>query len=165
MTSKIPYNCLRCGRPMLSHALLAQPICCVPRVIVRPLVKIRPHPIAKKLRVAECNDKQIVVGDHYDEGVLGFFIPPNIVVPDKLLDEMWLKGKLSGKNKNLVQERNMAHVLSSGVFYGSRFYTYEGDEKVYHESKSWNPSWKDGDDIGGSLGLTQSIEEVVQKKK
>lgn len=165
MTSSKSYICLRCGSPMTAIGPLTHPICCTPRVIVRPLIKIRPHPIAKKLRIAECNDKQIVVGEHYDEGVLGFFVPPNVIIPDKLLDEMWLKGKLSGKNKNMVQERSMAHVLSSGVFYGSRYYTYENGERVYHESPSWNTSWNDGDDVGGLLGLTPTVEEATGQKK
>lgn len=162
--TRINYICERCSRPMIASGELAHPICCMPRVLVRPIIKIRTHPIAKKLYIAECNGQQIIVGNNYDEGTLGLFFPPGIVISDNLLEEMALKGRLSGQNKNVVQERTMATVMSLGLFYGSRCYTIENEERVYHESKTWNASWKNGDDVGAALCLTPSVQEILQKK-
>jgi hypothetical protein len=73
-----------------------------------------------------------VVGDHYDEGVLGIFIPDGAIIPDKLVDG----------------------IFSEGLFYGSRFWVVEWGEKVYNDGPSFSPSWKEGDDVSEAIGVT-----------
>ena len=91
-----------------------------------------------------------MVGDHYDDGVLGFFIPEGAIVPDKLAEEMWVKGKLAGKRRNRVKARMMDGVHSDGLFYGSRYYA-TGE---YIDSPSWNPTWVVGQDVSEEVGIS-----------
>lgn len=164
MSNQQQYTCLVCNRKFHSHRVLNKPVCCHSRIVVEPIVKIRPHPIAKKLRIAECNGEQLVVGNHYEEGTLGFHIPVGLGVPDKLLEEMWLKNKLSGPHRNIVTGRTVASVFSNGLFYGSKYFTEEKGILVYHTSPSWNAAWVIGDDIGADVGITVPVESIPQPK-
>jgi hypothetical protein len=101
------------------------------------------------VKIAKLGPYQVVVGDHYEEGQLGFHIPANAIVPDKIAEEMWLKGKLAGRNKNKVKDRKMYGVTSEGLFYGA-YYFHDGN---YIESSSWNPSWQEEQDITAEIGV------------
>jgi hypothetical protein len=94
------------------------------------------------------------VGVHYDEGTLGIFLPDGAIIPDKLADEMWVKGKLAGKQKNRVKARAMRGVQTEGLFYGSRFFEDKDGTRQLVESASWNPVWKAGDDVTAEIGVT-----------
>lgn len=124
--------------------------------MVAPLVNILPHPELPHLKVAEVAGNQVVVGDHYDEGVLGIFIPDGAIVPDKLLEDMWLKGKLAGKQKNRVKARDREGVYSAGLFYGSGYWYMNPENREIERitSRSWNPEWKEGDDVTEQIGVT-----------
>jgi hypothetical protein len=115
-----------------------------------------PHPLNPKLMLAQINGHHVVVGNHYDDGVLGFFIPDGAIVPDKLAEEMWVKGKLAGSKKNRVKARDMNGIRSDGLFYGSEYWIIDDQyrDKVYEKSASWNPSWKEGDDVAAEVGVT-----------
>jgi hypothetical protein len=117
------------------------------RVIVNPVVGYRRHPKAdeadsraSRLMVFTVGGNTVVTGDHYSEGQLGFFIPVGAIVPHKLLEEMWLVGKLGGNKRNRVKAREQFGVMSEGLFYGS-------------QGASWNPAWKAGDDVTDELGI------------
>lgn len=119
-----------------------------------------PEPLkVRGLRLAMICGHQVVVGDHYDEGVLGFHIPDGAVVPQKLLEEMWLwntatgKGRLGGKRGDRVKRREIDGVLSNGLFYGSRYWVMKDDQKSYVESASWKPEWFAGQDVAAELGI------------
>lgn len=111
-----------------------------PKIFVRPITNIRPHPNDVYLRIAEVGGHQVVIGDHYYEGQLGFFIPEGALVPDKIASEMWVLGKLAGKGKNRVKARFMKGVWSEGLFYGS-------------QGASWNPDWRERDEISQEVGI------------
>jgi hypothetical protein len=123
--------------------------------IVGKLENIRQHPNAANLQIAEIHGHQVVVGKHYEEGQMGFFIPDGAIVPDKLLSEMWLydfekgRGKLSGKRGNRVKAREMHGVISEGLFYGA--YYFENGKRI--ESPSWRDSWKNKDDVSTDVGV------------
>jgi hypothetical protein len=123
------------------------------KCIVYP-IHLKPHPNADNLSIGQVGDHQVVVGVHYDEGTLGIFIPDGAIIPDKLAEEMWLKGKLAGKQKNRVKARPMRGERSDGLFYGSRFYEVKDGQQVWVESASWNHSWKEGDDVTAEIGVT-----------
>lgn len=116
------------------------------RVIVNPIT-FADHPTNPKLKVGRVGDAQVVTGDHYTQGQLGFFVPEGGVVPEKLLREMWLwngelgKGRLGGKKGDRVKSRDMDGVRSDGLFYGS-------------QGESWNPAWVAGQDVTDELGIT-----------
>lgn len=119
------------------------------RAIVNLIVGYSKHPQADnpdfpraaKLMVFTVGGNTVVTGDHYYEGQLGFFIPAGALVPDKLADEMWVKGKLAGAQRNRVKARDNFGVMSEGLFYGS-------------QGASWNPKWKPGDDVTDEVGIT-----------
>lgn len=115
-------------------------------------IRLTPHS-DPKLMIGQLGDHQVVVGNHYDDGVLGFHIPVGAIVPDEILKDMWLLGKLSGSKKNKVKAREMKGILSDGLFYGSRYFVDKDDGRFYIESRSWNPKWKEGDDVAAELGI------------
>lgn len=112
------------------------------------------------LRIVHLKDDKkeycVVTGDHYEVDQLGFFVPADAVVPEKLLREMWLwndktgKGRLAGKNGDRVRSRMIEGYLSDGLFYGA-YYFHEG-QRI--ESPSWNPAWQLGQDVSTELGIT-----------
>jgi hypothetical protein len=115
-------------------------------------IRLSPHP-DPKLMIGQLGEHQVVVGNHYDEGTLGFHIPVGAIVPDEILKDMWLLGKLSGNKKNKVKAREMKGVHSDGLYYGSRYFLNESTGKTYIDSRSWNKDWKVGDDVAGELGI------------
>jgi hypothetical protein len=117
-------------------------------------IQLTDHPTNPGLQVGVVAGHTVVVGRHYDNDTLGFFVPDGCIVPDKLADEMWVKGRLAGKQGNRVKARAMHGVLSEGLFYGSRYWTEMGGEKVYVNSPSWNLNWKEGDEVGAEVGIT-----------
>lgn len=112
---------------------------------------LKDHPTDPELQVGTIDGHSVVVGRHYDDGVLGFFIPDGAIIPDKLAKEMWVKGRLAGKKKNRVKAREMGGVKSDGLFYASRF-AHEGD--IVH-SASWDEKWKEGDDVTVAVGIRE----------
>ena len=109
-------------------------------------IHLEPHPKNEKLFLGKLYLKmsyvvQVVVGNHYYESQLGFFIPENAIVPDKLAEEMWVKGRLAGKNKNRVKSRIIDGEESNGLFYGS-------------QGESWNSEWLPGHDVTLEVGIT-----------
>lgn len=95
---------------------------------------------------------QIIAGSepdgscHYHAGQLGIFIPDGAIVPDKLADEMWVKGKLAGKKGNRVKAKIRDGEASNGLFYGAP------SDKVV--SPSWNQRWQVGNDVTAEIGVT-----------
>src|SRR5579859_59398 len=114
----------------------------MPPIIVHP-IRLQPHPANARLRIGHVGSHQVVVGDHYFEGQLGFYIPEGVIVPDKLAEEMWVLGRLAGAKHNRVKARLMSGVLSEGLFYGS-------------QGASWNPAWREGDNVASEVGITDS---------
>jgi len=123
-------------------------------------IELQDHPTNPDLQIGTINGHQVVVGRHYDNKTLGFFIPEDAIVPDKLADEMWVKGRLAGKQHNRVKARDMHGVRSEGLFYGSCYWTKQGDWWIEVNSASWNPNWKEGDDITSQVVITFREETV-----
>lgn len=130
----------------VENAGLICPVCRITNIAV--------HPLAPNLRIANVDGNIVVVGDHYDEGEMGFYIPVGAKVPEDLLKDMWLEGKLAGSKKNQVKARDMKGVLSMGLFYGSRFFVLQDGQKVYTTSRAWNPNWVVGHNVATELGIT-----------
>lgn len=117
------------------------------KCLVFPITNIHKHPNNPKLYVANAGEYQIITGSepdgscHYHEGQLGFFLPEGAIVPEKLAIEMYVKGTLAGKQRNVVKSKERNGVRSDGLFYGS-------------QGESWNPNWKPGDDVTNEVGIT-----------
>lgn len=134
------------------------------KCIVAKITNLKPHPKYSHLVVAQVAGHQVIVGNHYEEGTLGFFIPEGAIVPEKLLREMWLWnegkniGMLGGKQGNRVQARERGGVRSEGLFYGSCWWEATDSCQGWRTSASWKPHWKEGDDVTKAVGITFQSE-------
>ena len=87
-------------------------------VITYP-VKIEPHPNADLLECARIGDYFTVVGKgQFKDGDICAYIPEASVVPDALIAEMGLTGRLAGKKHNRVKATKLRDVVSQGLVYG-----------------------------------------------
>lgn len=109
------------------------------------------------LKKGTINGRTVVVGDHYDNNTLGFFIPEEAIIPDNLAEDMWVKGKLAGKKGNRVKGKEMAGIFSEGLFYGAHYWTKQDGQFVEVTSRNWNPAWKEGQDITEETGITWKV--------
>lgn len=119
------------------------------RCIIVQIKRIDPHPDAHSLDQiyfdVDGQEQMLVTGRHYNVGGLGIFIPVGSMVPDKLLKEMWLEGKLGGPNKNVVTGIRKRGIWSNGLFYGQ-------ENENFHAY--WNESWTVGQDVTEEIGVT-----------
>ncbi len=104
----------------------------------------------KWFQVFNCGTANVVTGAHYTDGQIGVFIPAGAVVPDDILKDMWLYGRLAGKKRNRVVSKPMFGYPSEGIFYGDR---YTNNEGVLILSPAWRSHWKIGDDVTEELGI------------
>lgn len=111
-------------------------------VLVLP-VKIETHDNADTLEIARIGDYRSIVrkGD-FVTGNLVAYIPEGSVLPDALIEEMGLTGRLAGGAKNRVKAVKLRGVLSQGLCYPVR------------------PAWNKGDDVAAELGIVK-YEPVI----
>ena len=99
-------------------------------------VVIEPHENADVLEIARVGDyRSIVRKGQFVTGELVAYIPEQSIVPEPLLEELGLKGKLAGKEGNRVKAIKLRGVLSQGIVVPAR----EG--------------WVEGQDVAGLLGV------------
>jgi tRNA-binding EMAP/Myf-like protein len=121
----------------------------VKKTPVVQIKSIKKHPNADKLEIisfdVDGHEKELVVGVHYADGEYGVFIPVGAIIPDKIAEDMWVLGKLNGKDKNVVGSRIMRGIVSDGMFYGQ-------------VGENWKPEWagQDGLDVASEWGITFS---------
>src|SRR6185312_807199 len=83
-------------------------------------IKVEAHPNADRLEIGRIvgQDYQFIVGKgQFTDGSLFVYIPEAAIVPDWLLEEMGLVGKLNGLAKNRVKAQKFRGVLSQGLAY------------------------------------------------
>lgn len=101
-------------------------------------ITISRHPNADALELANIADYQAIVRKRqFHDGDLVAYIPEQAIVPEALLKEMGLEGKLAGKDGNRVKAIRLRGVLSQGLVYPAR------------------RGWKLGDDVTEELGITK----------
>lgn len=101
-------------------------------------ITIEPHNNANALELAGVGDyRSIVRKGQFKTGDLVAYIPEAALVPENILEELGLTGKLAGKQKNRVKAVRLRGVLSQGICYPAR----EG--------------WNEGDDVTEELGITK----------
>lgn len=106
-------------------------------------IEVEPHPQADRLEIARFRGYQsIIAKESLTSGALVAYIQENSIVPDALLEEMGLVGKLAGSEKNRVKATRLRGILSQGICYAAR----EG--------------WSEGDDVSEELGITK-YEPIV----
>jgi RNA ligase (TIGR02306 family) len=87
-------------------------------IYVEVIEKVWPHPNADKLELAKLKnvDYQFVVPkDSYKAEDPVLYIPEDAICPEKLLEQIGLKGKLGGANKNRVKAIKLRGEVSQGV--------------------------------------------------
>lgn len=110
-------------------------------------LEIIPHPNADKIDLAKVGDYVSIVkkGD-FKTGDLGVYIPEASLVPQTILEDMGLVGKLSGSAKNKVKAIRLRGVLSQGLVYKP-------------EHPDWRrtllPYWKEDTEVANLLGITK----------
>ncbi len=81
-------------------------------------VTIEEHPDADLLELARIGDYySIVLKGQFQDGDICAYIPEASVVPDSLIAEMGLEGKLAGSQHNRVKAVRLRGVLSQGLVY------------------------------------------------
>ena len=99
-------------------------------------VVIEPHENADALEIARVGDyRSIVRKGQFHSGDLVAYIAEQSLLPEALLDELGLRGKLAGKDGNRVKAIKLRGVLSQGLVYPAR------------------PGWRVGQDVAAELGV------------
>lgn len=85
------------------------------KVTVERLV-VEPHPNADRLELAQVGlYRAVVPKGEYKTGDYALYIPEQAIVPDSLIEELGLVGKLAGKAKNRVKAVRLRGALSQGI--------------------------------------------------
>lgn len=122
---------------------------------VEKLVNVRPHPNADVLDLANINDPdgfQVVLGrDFYRDDDLVVYIPDGAIVPDTILEEMGLIGKLGGRTKNVVKAIRLRGEVSQGLVY------LPGDWDLL----DLDGYYASGQNLAEELGIVKFVPEVA----
>jgi RNA ligase (TIGR02306 family) len=77
---------------------------------------IHPHPNADALELAQVGlYRAVVPKGQYKTGDVAIYIPEQAVLPDELIEEIGLTGRLAGKDKNRVKAVRLRGELSQGI--------------------------------------------------
>lgn len=100
--------------------------------------KIESIPNADAIECAVVGEyRSIIKKGQFEAGQLAAYIPESALVPETLLKEMGLYGRLSGSEKNRVKAIKLRGVISQGLLYPKR------------------PEWSEGQDVAEILGITK----------
>jgi len=108
-------------------------------------VRIENHPNADRLEIAQIvgtNFKSIVGKDQFKDGDLVAYFPEGSIVPNPILKEMGLEGKLAGSKGNRVKAARLRGVLSQGLCYPAR------------------SEWEEGQDVAEELGIEKYVPKI-----
>lgn len=107
-------------------------------------LQIEPHPNADRLELAAIGGYRCVVPKgRYEPGDLAAYIPEGAIVPDAVIAELGLEGRLAGPQKNRVKAIRLRGTLSQGLVYPAR------GEKLRATGV------QEGDDVTEALGLVK----------
>ena len=107
-------------------------------------VQIKQHSNADAIELACIGGYQsLVQKGKYQTGQLVGYIPEDALVPDDVIEELGLTGRLAGKKKNRVKAIKLRGVVSQGLIYPIT------GNRLKHESH------KEGDDVTTLLGLVK----------
>ena len=87
-------------------------------VKIKRIKSVKHHENADRLDVVQIDDYQCITSrDTFVENSLIVYIPEAAIVPDWLISELGLEGKLAGKDKNRVKAVKLRGILSQGLIY------------------------------------------------
>jgi hypothetical protein len=134
------WTCPECAKE------LVKPRCIIGKIT--NLVTLKDDKLGKEFQIFNAAGYKLVTGKHYVNNQLGIVIPPGFILPDNILDDMWLRGRLAGKKRNRVVAKLMFGIFSEAIFYGNEF-THDG--KLI-KSPAWHDNWREGDDVTEEIG-------------
>lgn len=112
-------------------------------VLVRRLDLVLPHPNADRLELAVVGGYRCVVGkDQFRGGDLIAYLPEASILPDALIEELGLTGKLAGPAKNRIHPVSLRGALSQGVVMAAR------------------NGWVEGQSVMAELGVEKFAPEI-----
>jgi tRNA-binding EMAP/Myf-like protein len=89
-------------------------------VEVLSLANVEPHPNADRLELAVVGNYRVIVGKNaFRPGDLVAYIPEGALLPDRLIEELGIRGYLAGSQHNRVKAAKLRGVLSQGLVYGA----------------------------------------------
>ena len=109
-------------------------------VLVRR-VEISQHPNADLIELARVDDYRcVVIKGQLQSGQLAVYIPTSAIVPEPLLAELGLVGKLAGPQHNRVKAIRLRGELSEGLVY---------------RPETWPAHWTAGHDVTAELDIVE----------
>lgn len=112
-------------------------------VAVTRIRTVESIPDADRIELAVVGEYRSVVGKgQFKPGDLCAYIPEGALVPDLLLEQLNLTGKLAGSKKNRVKATKFKGCLSQGICMVPR------------------PGWTVGQDVADELGVTKWVQEI-----
>jgi len=130
-------------------------------------LRIFPHPNADLLELAQVGlFRAVVPKGVYKDGELALYIPEQAVLPDALIEELGLTGRLAGPAKNRVKAVRLRGELSQGIVcrpkgvpfeWGAMREVWEWAANAMPESEGpWTPE----SDFAEALGITKWIPPI-----
>jgi hypothetical protein len=128
-------------------------------------LRIEEHHNADALELAVVGDyRSIVRKGAYATGDMGVYIPEGAIVPEWLIEELGLTGRLAGKQKNRVKAVKLRGVLSQGLIMPV-INEWKGVHTVWNGGENKGTRYPEttlfeGDDLTEFLGITK-YEPVI----
>ena len=117
---------------------------------------IEEHPNADALELAVVGDyRSIVLKGQYKTGDLGVYLPEAAVLPEWLIAELGLEGRLAGKAKNRIKAIKLRKILSQGIILPVWNDPISGDKYVSGELECDREFVTEGDVVTDFLGITK----------
>jgi len=114
-------------------------------VSVKRITDITAHPNADLLEIVKIDGYSVVVGkQQYKTGDLVAFIPEQSIVPENIIKDLGLEGKLAGPGYNRVKIARIRGVESHGLIYSAREH------------------WSEGMDVKNELGVVKWVMEIPE---
>jgi RNA ligase (TIGR02306 family) len=132
------------------------------KVTVEQLTEVSPHPNADVLELAQVGLYRAVVPKGvYKTGDWALYIPEGAIVPDDLLYEMNLVGRLAGKEKNRVKAIRLRGELSQGlVCRPQAIDRVLGGDWDHDASGRLGAPVSSDQDFAEALGITKYVPEI-----
>jgi len=126
---------------------------------------IEEHPNADAIELARVGDYLCIVGKgQFKTGDLGVYIPEAAIVPEWLLEEIGLVGKLAGKDKNRVKAMKLRGIVSQGLIYPAPIKAVMGTgvemPVVEHVGESETRGVELGEDLTEFLGIAKYEPQI-----
>lgn len=116
------------------------------KVTMEP-IRVHPHGNADLLELAQVGLYRAVIPKGvYTDRQYALYIPEQAIIPDDLIEELGLTGKLAGKAKNRVKAVRLRGELSQGI--------------VCMPKAMEGKKWREGEDFAEFLGITKYAPEI-----